>query len=113
MSEIILRDFDAVLLERVNRVAEAHGWSQQSAFAQIIEQGLYVCEGELSRSLDDADARALQDAIAAMESVPSDQGFAMIGRVDPDAHPGDAGPDQSIRQDMFDGRDDAASAEKA
>lgn len=113
MSEIILRDFDAVLLERVNRVAEAHGWNQQSALVQIIEQGLYVCEGELSRSLDDADARALQDAIAAMESVPSDQGFAMIGRVDADAHPGKTEPDQSIRQDMFDGRDDTASAGKA
>ncbi len=106
MSEIILRDFDAVLLERVNRVAEAHGWNLQTALVQILEQGLFACEGELSRSLSDADARALQDAIAAMESVPSDQGFARIGRVEDETHPGKTAPDQSIRQDMFDGRVD-------
>jgi hypothetical protein len=108
MSEIILRDIDAVLLERLQRVAEAHGWTQQSALMQILEQGLFVCEGELSGSLSDADARALQEAIAAMESVPSDLGFARIGRVDADAGslPGKTEPDQSIRQDMFGGRGD-------
>ncbi|MBB1088892.1 hypothetical protein H4F99_10355 [Lysobacter sp. SG-8] len=101
MSEIILRDIDAVLLGRVNRVAEAHGWSLQAALLNILEQGLFVCEGELSRSFDESDSRALQDAIAAMESVPSDQGFARIGRAgDGDAAPV-APPDQSIRQDLF------------
>ncbi|WP_208543212.1 hypothetical protein [Marilutibacter alkalisoli] len=81
MSDIILRQIDSVLMERIQRVAQAHGWDLQTALMRLLEQGLYVCEGELARSLNDADAKALQDAIAALESVPSDPGFAQIGRV--------------------------------
>ncbi|MCF7222800.1 hypothetical protein [Marilutibacter chinensis] len=95
MSDIILRDIDAVLMGRIKRVADAHGWSLQVALMQVLEQGLYVCEGELSRSFDDADARALQEAIAAMEQVPSDPGFAKIGRVEPPPPPPKA-PDQTV-----------------
>lgn len=95
MSDIILRDIDAVLMERIQRVANAHGWSLQVALMQVLEQGLYVCEGELSRSFDDADARALQEAISAMEQVPSDPGFAKIGRVEPPP-PAVEAPDQTV-----------------
>jgi hypothetical protein len=100
MSDIILRDIDAVLMERIERIAAAHGWNLQTALMQLLEHGLFACEGELSRSLSDTDARALQDAIAALEGVPSDPGFAMIGRATPAEDKPEA-PDQSIPSSLF------------
>ena len=106
MSDIILRDIDTVLMERIKRVADAHGWGLQAALMQLLEQGLYVCEGELSRSFNDADARALQEAIAAMEDVPNDPGFARIGQVEPPPAepdpPASADPSISLPRGLFD-----------
>lgn len=107
MSDIILRDIDTVLMERIKRVADAHGWGLQAALMQLLEQGLYVCEGELSRSFNDADARALQEAIAAMEDVPNDPGFARIGQVEPPPPaepdpPASADPSISLPRGLFD-----------
>ena len=96
MNDIILRDIDPVLMERIKRVADAHGWNLQAALMQVLEQGLYVCEGELSRSFDDADARALQEAISALEQVPSDPGFALIGRADPLSPPAAPAPAPAV-----------------
>ncbi|AWV08735.1 hypothetical protein [Marilutibacter maris] len=104
MSDIILRDIDSVLMERIKRVADAHGWDLQAALMQLLEQGLYVCEGELSRSFNDADARALQEAIAAMEDVPNDPGFARIGQIEPppQAEPDPPDPSISLPRGLFD-----------
>lgn len=83
MSEVVLRELDAMLKERVQRVAQARGWNVQQALAHLIEQGLYVVEAELNARFTDTDAKALQEAIAALEGIPNDPGFSLIGRVGP------------------------------
>jgi len=95
MTEIILRDIDPLLADRIHRVADAHHWTLPQALHHLLEQGLYAVEGELNARFTDTDANALQAAIAALEQVPSDPGFALIGRHAPvpDAAPS---PDQSI-----------------
>ena len=81
MSETVLLDIDAVLLERVRRLASAKGWGQQEAMIHLLEHGLFACEVEVAARLDDTDAVALQAAIAALEQIDNDPGFALIGRV--------------------------------
>jgi hypothetical protein len=87
MTDIVLHDIDPVLLERIRRVANARGWSLQECLMQLLEHGLFACESRLTARFDDGDALALQEAIAALEGVPSDPGFSLIGRIGP---PGDA-----------------------
>lgn len=95
MTDIVLRDIDSVLAERIARIAQAHGWSQPQALLHVLERGLHACEGEGSIGLAEREARVLQAAIQAMEHVPSDPGFALIGRAGPPPEPA-AQPDQSI-----------------
>lgn len=101
MTDIVLRDIDALLADRIRRVAEANGWALQDALMHLLEHGLFACEGELSGKLSDTDAKALKAAIAALEQVPNDSGFAMIGRatIEPVRPPS---PDQSIHAQLFD-----------
>ncbi|MEG3192828.1 hypothetical protein [Lysobacter sp. D1-1-M9] len=105
MSEIVLRDIDPILSERIRRIAEGHGWSVQDALMHLLEHGLFVCEGEMAGRFDDSDATALQAAIAALEEVPDDPGFSLIGRAEPaePAAPASRGPDQSIARHLFEG----------
>lgn len=81
MSDTVLLDIDAVLLERVRRLASAKGWGQQEAMIHLLEHGLFACEAEVVARLDDTDADALQAAIAALEQIDNDPGFALIGRI--------------------------------
>ncbi|MGV8940679.1 MAG: hypothetical protein ACOH1P_03960 [Lysobacter sp.] len=86
MSDTVLLDIDAVLLERVRRLASAKGWGQQEAMIHLLEHGLFACEAKVAARLDDTDADALQAAIAALEQIDNDPGFALIGRMGaPDA----------------------------
>ena len=80
MTHTVLLDIDPVLLERIERIATAHGWGQQVAMVYLIEHGLFACEAELSARFDDADAKVLQAAIAALQDIPDDPGFSLIGR---------------------------------
>ena len=83
MIDIVLRDADRILIDRIERVAQARGWDLPQAMQYLLEQGLHVYEGDGSVRLDTSEADALQAAIAALEQVPSDPGFAAIGRVAP------------------------------
>lgn len=86
MNETVLLDMDAMLLERIRRLAGAKGWSQQEAIMHLLEHGLFACEVEVAARLNDTDAVALQEAIAALEQIDNDPGFSLIGRVGtPDA----------------------------
>lgn len=80
MNQTVLLDIDPVLLERIQRVAAAHGWGQQVAMTHLIEHGLFACEAELAARFDDTDAKVLQAAIAALQDIPDDPGFSLIGR---------------------------------
>ena len=95
MPDLILRDIEPDLLDRVRRLADTRGCSLEASLLDLLQQGL-ACVRELDDSLDDFDARVLREAIAALESVPSDPGFALIGRPVPDSTAGVEAPDQAI-----------------
>ena len=81
MTDIILRDIDEVLADRIKRLAEARSWPMHETLLTLIEQGLYACESGALIHLSDREADALQSAIAALEGVPNDAGFGLIGKV--------------------------------
>jgi hypothetical protein len=80
MTDIILRDIDPVLADRIKRLADARGWDMHATLQTLIEQGLYACESGALIHLDDREENALKNAIAALEGVPDDAGFGLIGR---------------------------------
>ena len=82
MTEIVLRDIDPVLADRIRRVADARRWSLPQALLHLLEQGLYAVEADINVRFSDTDSDALQEAIAALEQVPNDPGFSLIGRVE-------------------------------
>lgn len=82
MTEIVLRDIDPVLADRIRRVADARRWDLPRTLQHLLEQGLYAVEADMNVRLSDTDSDALRAAIAALEDVPNDPGFSLIGRVD-------------------------------
>lgn len=80
MADIVLRDIDAVLSDRLKMLAEQRGWDMHDTLLHVIEQGLYAWESGALVRFDDREANALQQAIAALEQVPDDAGFGLIGR---------------------------------
>ena len=89
MTDIILRDIDDILADRLKLLAEQRGWDIHHTLLTVLEQGLYACESGALVHLDDREANALQQAIAALEKVSDDAGFGLIGRV-PDSCDSDA-----------------------
>jgi hypothetical protein len=82
MTEIVLRDIDPVLADRIRRVADARRWDLPRTLLYLLEQGLYAVEAEMNVRFSDTDSDALRAAIAALEGVPNDAGFSLIGRVE-------------------------------
>ncbi len=85
MTDIVLKDVDGMLAERIKRVADKRGWTVPKTLLHLLEQGLYVYEDGGKFSFDTSEEDALQAAIAAMEAVANDGGYAMIGKLDPGA----------------------------
>ena len=81
MTEIVLHDIDQVLVDRITRVAHARGWTVPRTLLQLLEQGLHVYEGDGRVHFDSAENDVLRAAVAALENIPDDGGFAMIGKV--------------------------------
>ena len=81
MTEIVLRDIDPVLADRIRRVADARRWDLARTLQHLLEQGLYAVEADMNVRFSDTDSDILRAAIAALEDVPSDPGFSLIGRV--------------------------------
>ena len=94
MNEIVLRDIDPVLADRIRRVAEARRWNLPQALMHLLEQGLYVVEADINIRFSDTDNDVLKEAIAALEQVPNDPGFSLIGRVERPDEP--AAPDEGF-----------------
>lgn len=84
MTDIMLRDIDAVLADRLKLLAEQRHWTMHDTLLTVVEQGLYACESGTLVHLDDREASALQAAIAALEQVEDDAGFGLIGRIPAD-----------------------------
>ena len=81
MTDLVLRDIDPVLAERIRKVAQTNGWTMHQTILHLIERGLYASEGGALR-FDGAESDVLQSVIAALETVPNDPGFSLIGKID-------------------------------
>jgi hypothetical protein len=85
MTDLVLRDIDPNLAERIRKVAQTNGWTVHQTILHLIERGLYASEGGALR-FDGSESDVMQSVIAALETVPNDPGFSLIGRI------GDAPP---------------------
>jgi len=81
MTDIVLHDIDQMLIERIKRVADTRGWTVPRTLLHLLEQGLHVYEGDGSMRLDSSENDALEAALAALQELPDDGGFAMIGKL--------------------------------
>lgn len=81
MTEIVLHDIDQVLVDRIKRVADARGWTLPRTLLHLLEQGLHVYEGDGSVHFDNSENDVLEAALAALQDIPDDGGFAMIGKI--------------------------------
>jgi hypothetical protein len=109
MTEIVLRDIDPVLADRIRRIADARRWDLPRTLQHLLEQGLYAVEADMNVRFSDTDSDALRAAIAALEEVPNDPGFSLIGRVEPAADvPDSPGADMNFAIAGFNERKDRA-----
>ena len=83
MTDIVLKDIDAILADRIRRVAEQRGWSMPKTLLHLLEQGLHSYEGDGAVRFDNSEADVLQAAIAALEQIP-DATYSLIGQVESD-----------------------------
>jgi hypothetical protein len=95
MTDLVLRDIDSTLTERIRKVAQTNGWTAQQTIMHLIERGLYVSEGGTLR-FDGVESDVMQSAIAALECVPNDAGFSLIGRVGNASTPVDSRADEPV-----------------
>ncbi len=76
MTDLMLRDIDPILAERIRRVSVARGWTQHETILHLLEQGLFASEEEVrGGGFEDLEVDALADAIAALKEVPAGKGF--------------------------------------
>ncbi|MBD9480251.1 hypothetical protein [Pseudoxanthomonas sp. PXM02] len=75
MTDIVLKDVDPILAERIRRVSHARGWPIHDTIFNLLEQGLFVCEAEVRGGFDDREVNALAEAISALKDVPPGKGF--------------------------------------
>jgi hypothetical protein len=80
MTDLVLRDIDDILADRIRHLAQVRGWDMHQTLQTLLEQGLYACESGTDVHFDDRESDALKQAIAALEQVNDDQGFGLIGR---------------------------------
>jgi hypothetical protein len=81
MTDLLLRDIDPNLAARIRRIAETNSWTMHDTILHLIERGLYASEGGALR-FDGSESDVMQSVIAALETVPNDPGFSLIGRVE-------------------------------
>ncbi len=75
MTDIVLKDIDPLLAERIRRLAQARGWNTHETIFNLLEQGLFVCEGEVRTGFDDREVDALSEAITMLRDLPAGRGF--------------------------------------
>jgi hypothetical protein len=75
MAEVILRDIDPLLLERIRRLAVARGWTREYTCTVLLEQGLFASEHEMSHGFGNVEVDALSEAIHALQALPAGAEF--------------------------------------
>gem|GEM_PF-360303 len=49
MAEVVLRDIDPLLMERIRRLSVARGWTREETCLALLEQGLFASEHHVRR----------------------------------------------------------------
>lgn len=75
MTDLVVRDIDPVLVDRIRRISVARGWSQHQTVLALIEQGLFASELEVRGGFNNPEVEALADAISALKDLPAGSGF--------------------------------------
>ncbi|HET6396848.1 MAG TPA: hypothetical protein VFF91_08425 [Pseudoxanthomonas sp.] len=75
MTDLLLRDIDPILAERIRRVAVARGWSQHETILRLLEHGLFASELEVRSGFEEREVDALAEAVAALKALPAGKGF--------------------------------------
>lgn len=75
MTDLLVRDLDPILTDRIQRVSAARGWSIEETISRLLEQGLFAMESEVRGGFSDPEVDALSDAIAALRAVPQGSTF--------------------------------------
>ncbi len=71
MADVILRDIDPFLLERIRRLSVARGWTREHTCLVLLEQGLFASEHEVRNGFENREVDALTDAIQALRALPA------------------------------------------
>ena len=82
MADFLLRDIDERVAERIKEMARQKGWPLNDVILLLVKQALGLAEPEpapvpgdiarLNGAWNDDEARAFQEAMAAMTSLPDD-----------------------------------------
>lgn len=75
MTDIVLKDIDPLLADRIRRVAEARGWSIHETIFNLLEHGLFASESDIRSGFNEREVDVLSDAITALKDVPAGPGF--------------------------------------
>ncbi|CTP91702.1 hypothetical protein [Xanthomonas graminis] len=75
MTDLLLRDIDPILVDRIRRIAIARGWTQHQTVLNLIEQGLFASEHEVRSGFENPEVDALSEAIAVLRELPAGAGF--------------------------------------
>ena len=75
MTDIVMKDIDPVLADRIRRVTEARGWNMHDTLFHLLEQGLFITESEVRSGFNDKEVDVLSEAITALKDVPRGHGF--------------------------------------
>jgi hypothetical protein len=75
LTDIVMKDIDPVLADRIRRVAEARGWTMHDTLFHLLEQGLFATEAEVRSGFNDREVDVLSAAISALKQVPGGHGF--------------------------------------
>ena len=80
MTDLVLRDIRPELADRIRLLADMQGRSVHDVMGEVLALGVDACEAHLRKHLDFKEEATLSQAIAALEQVPDDAGFGLIGR---------------------------------
>jgi hypothetical protein len=80
MTDIVLRDIDPVLAGRIRKLAEQRGWDMHHALLELIEHGLLHFESHRIARFSGSEDVAFREMMVALEQVPDNPGFGLIGR---------------------------------
>ena len=75
MADVVLRDVDSLLYERIRRVAVARGWTHELICSILLAQGLLSSDLVVRSCFGDPEVDALSAGIAGSQAMPAWQGF--------------------------------------